>query len=73
MQGVTLGSDEVTGGPGDSPAVGDDVFLGPGAALFGAVTLGDRVQVGANSVVTESFGDDVVLAGAPARVIRSRA
>ncbi len=72
MQGVTLGSDAVTGGQGDSPAIGDDAFLGPGAVLFGAVTVGDRVQVGANAVVTDSFGDDVVLAGAPARVIGPR-
>jgi serine acetyltransferase len=28
--------------------------------------------VGANSVVTASFADDVVIAGAPARVIRER-
>jgi serine acetyltransferase len=28
--------------------------------------------VGANSVVTESFGSDVVIAGAPARVVGQR-
>jgi serine O-acetyltransferase len=69
MQGATLGSDAVTGGDGGSPVIGDDVFIGPGAAVFGAVELGDRVRVGANSVVTQSFGSDVVLAGAPARVV----
>jgi serine O-acetyltransferase len=74
MQGVTLGSDEVIvgGEQAGSPVVGDDVFIGPGAAIFGAVELGDRVQVGANSVVTASFGSDVVIAGAPARVVRQR-
>jgi serine acetyltransferase len=29
------------------------------------------VQVGANAVVNSSFGSDVVVAGAPARVIRA--
>jgi serine O-acetyltransferase len=74
MQGVTVGSDEVVAGAAasGSPVIGDDVFIGPGAAIFGAVTLGDRVQVGANSVVASSFGDDVVIAGAPARVVRER-
>ena len=74
MQGVTLGSDEVIVGKAGSgsPAVGDDVFIGPGAAVFGAVELGDRVRVGANSVVTESFNADVVIAGAPARVVGHR-
>jgi serine O-acetyltransferase len=72
MQGATLGSDAVTGGEGASPAIGDDAFIGPGAAVFGGVTLGDRVRVGANSVVTESFDADVVVAGAPARVVGHR-
>jgi serine O-acetyltransferase len=74
MQGVTIGSDEVIVGAeqAGSPVLGDDVFVGPGAALFGGLELGDRVQVGANSVVTASFGDDVVIAGAPARAIRQR-
>jgi len=52
--------------------LGDDVFVGPGAAIFGAVELGDRVEVGANAVVRSSFGSDVVVAGVPARVVRSR-
>jgi serine O-acetyltransferase len=72
MQGATLGSDAVTGGDGASPVIGDDVFIGPGAAVFGGVELGDRVRVGANSVVTESFPADVVIAGAPARVVGHR-
>ena len=72
MQGVTLGSDEVVAGRdrAGSPTVGDDVFIGPGAAVFGSVELGDRVQVGANAVVTSSFPSDVIVAGAPARVLR---
>ena len=69
MQGATLGSDAVTGGDGASPVIGDDVFIGPGAAVFGGVSLGDRVRVGANSVVTDSFDADAVIAGAPARVV----
>jgi len=72
MQGATLGSDAVAGGDGASPMIGDDVFIGPGAAVVGGVSLGDRVRVGANSVVTDSFDGDVVIAGAPARVVRHR-
>lgn len=75
MQGVTVGSDAVVVGDhaGGSPVVGDDVFIGPGAAVFGPVGLGDRVRVGANAVVTTSFPDDVTVAGAPARILRDRA
>jgi serine O-acetyltransferase len=74
MQGVTLGSDAVVVGDeqGASPVIGDDAFIGPGAAVFGAVELGDRVRVGANSVVTSSFPADVVIAGAPAHQVGQR-
>ena len=72
MQGATIGSDAVAGRESGSPVIGEDVFVGPGAAIFGAVELGDRVQVGANSVVMSSFGSDVVVAGAPASVVADR-
>jgi serine O-acetyltransferase len=54
--------------------------VGPGLVLYHptgvvigpACRIGDCVQVGANAVVTSSFGSDVVVAGAPARVVRER-
>jgi len=72
VHAATIGSDEVSRGTetAGSPVLGDDVFVGPGAAIFGPVELGDRVEVGANAVVRSSFGSDVVVAGVPARVVR---
>lgn len=50
--------------------IGDDVWIGGGAIICPGVTLGNNVIVGAGSVVTKSFGDNVVVAGNPARVIK---
>jgi len=44
--------------------IGDNVFVREG------ITLGDDVIVGANSVVTKSFPNGTVIAGAPAKKIR---
>lgn len=46
-------------------AIGDDCWIGGGAVICPGVILGQRVVVGAGSVVTKSFPDDVVVAGQP--------
>lgn len=51
------------------PTLGDYVYLGPGAKLFGNIVIGDKVAIGANSVVNKSFGSNVTLAGAPAKIV----
>ena len=50
--------------------IGDDAWIGGVAIICPGVTLGNNVIVGAGSVVTKSFGDNVVIAGNPARVIK---
>ena len=55
---------------GSPVTIGNDVWIGGGARILPGVTLGNNVVVGAGSVVTKSFGDNVVIAGNPARVIR---
>jgi maltose O-acetyltransferase len=52
-------------------SIGDDAWLGGGAIVLPGVTIGDRAVVGAGSVVTRAVPADVVVAGNPARVIRS--
>lgn len=55
-----------------SVIIGDNCWIGENVAILKGVELGDGCIVGANAVVTKSFPRNVILAGNPARVIRSR-
>jgi serine O-acetyltransferase len=57
---------------GETPTIGDDVYIGSGARVLGGVTIGDEVAVGANAVVVEDVPPRVTVAGVPARVISRR-
>jgi acetyltransferase-like isoleucine patch superfamily enzyme len=52
-------------------SIGDDVWIGTGALILKGVTIGDRAIVGANAVVTKDVPADTIVAGNPARVVRS--
>ncbi|MDP3674451.1 MAG: DapH/DapD/GlmU-related protein [Novosphingobium sp.] len=53
-----------------SPRIGDNVYIGPGAKLYGPIVVGDNCVIGANAVVTKSFPEaGLTLAGVPAKVI----
>lgn len=67
--GVTLGG--TTWNPGKRhPTLGDHVVVGAGAKILGAITIGSRVRVGANSVVVKNVPADRTVVGIPARVVR---
>jgi serine O-acetyltransferase len=63
-QGVTIGDN------GGSPVIGDDVYIGPGAKVFGPIRVGHNVKIGANAVIHADLPDNAV-AAAPAFVIVS--
>jgi serine O-acetyltransferase len=56
-------------GPSGVPTIGDFCYIAPGAVVYGGITVGDRVVVGANAVVGRDVPDGVTVAGAPARVV----
>lgn len=69
--GVTLGG--TTWHPGKRhPTLGTGVVVGAGAKILGAITIGDRVRVAANSVVIDSVGAGVTVVGIPGRAVLPR-
>jgi serine O-acetyltransferase len=67
-QGVTLGQANRGRNKG-SPTIGDNVYIGPGAKIVGAVKVGNNVAIGANCVVTKDVPDHAVVVGVPGKVI----
>lgn len=51
--------------------IGSDVFIGWGSIILPGVTIGDRVVIGAGSVVTRDIPENSVAVGNPCRVIGS--
>jgi acetyltransferase-like isoleucine patch superfamily enzyme len=53
--------------------IGKEVWIGRGAAVLKGVTIGDYATVGANAVVSRDVPCHTVVAGVPARAIKSHA
>lgn len=53
------------------PTIGNNVFIATGSKIIGDVKIEDNVVIGANSVVITSVPKNSIVAGIPARVIKS--
>lgn len=51
--------------------IGDNCYIGAGAIIMNPVKIGNNVIIGAGSVVTKDIPNNCVVAGNPARVIRT--
>ena len=49
-----------------APVIGNNVDIGAGAKLLGAITIGDNVLIGANAVVVRDVPADSIAVGVPA-------
>lgn len=56
-----------------SPAIGNNVYIGPGVKIFGAITVADNIRIGANAVVNKDFlTPGVTIVGVPAKEVKKR-
>ncbi len=69
-QGVTMGN-RYLDRPFDAPKLGKRVNVGAGAKLFGNITIGDDVSIGANAVVLTDIPAGKTAVGIPAKIIGS--
>ena len=65
--GVNIGTQ--AGYSDRAPKIGDFCYIGPGAKLFGGITIPAHTAIGANAVVNKSFEEEYTsIAGVPAIV-----
>ena len=57
----------------EAPTIGDNCYIGPGVKMFGKITIGPNVVIGANAVVNKSFPEgNLTIGGVPAKVISQK-
>ena len=72
-QGVTLGGimpsveSDLQRNQKRHPTIGNNVIIGSGAQILGAINIGDDARIGANSVVLKDVPANVTVAGVPGR------
>lgn len=70
-QGVTLGGTSLLKTK-RHPTLGNNVVVGAGAKLIGAINIGDNVKIGAGSVVITSVPANATVVGVPGRIVEIR-
>jgi serine acetyltransferase len=56
----------------DVPKIGNGVYIGAGSQVLGGIKVADGAVIGAGSVVVKDVPGNSVVAGNPAKVVRSR-
>lgn len=57
--------------PDSIPEIGNNVYISAGARIIGKIKVGNNVIIGANAVVTKDIPDNSIVAGVPAKIIKT--
>lgn len=66
---VTLGGTSLDKGK-RHPTLGNNVLIGMGAKIIGAIVVGDNAKIGANAVVTRDVPPNATVVGIPGKVVK---
>jgi serine O-acetyltransferase len=69
--GVTLGGTSLNKGK-RHPTLEDNVVVGAGAKILGAITIGANSRIGANAVVVRSVPPNSVVVGVPGQIVKRK-
>lgn len=59
-----------SGGQKKAPKLGNNIYIAPGAKIYGNITIANNTAIGANAVVNKSFDKEhTMIAGVPAKII----
>ena len=60
-----------SGGEKEAPKMGDNIYIAPGAKIYGNISISNNIAIGANAVVNKSFEEsNIFIAGNPAKKIK---
>lgn len=61
-----------SGGSDKAPVLGNNVYVGPGAKIYGDITIANNIAIAANAAVSSSFAEEnIMIGGVPAKRIKS--
>lgn len=67
--GTNIGA---SAGSVEAPQIGENVYIAPGAKIFGNIRIANNTAIGANAVVNKSFEvENMLIAGVPATAIKA--
>ena len=69
---TTIGNKKLSNGSySQSPKIGNNVDIGANVVILGSISIGNNTVIGAGSIVVKDVPEGAVVAGNPARVIRT--